>query len=244
MYKVLIAEDEELIRLEKDRLAQLKTEAPIIDETNKTIKGQVVSEQAISEAKRIQQAYTESQAVQMQKINAQAKQQKGLIQQIAEGFKASFRNLVDYSAAYQVIGYMRQMFSTTIQTTKDLDSAMVSLQIASGETYDSIYEMTKGFNELGKEMGRSTRDVATAADDWLRAGYAADESNQLVKASMDLSTLGQIESADATSYLISMLKGWKLEVESVSEVVDKLTVNTTAYASQDAQDIILKAGNS
>ena len=237
-------EHEELIRLEKDRLAQLKTEAPIIDETNKTIKGQVVSEQAISEAKRIQQAYTESQAVQMQKINAQAKQQKGLIQQIAEGFKASFRNLVDYSAAYQVIGYMRQMFSTTIQTTKDLDSAMVSLQIASGETYDSIYEMTKGFNELGKEMGRSTRDVATAADDWLRAGYAADEANQLVKASMDLSTLGQIESADATSYLISMLKGWKLEVESVSEVVDKLTVNTTAYVSQDAQDIILKAGNS
>ena len=82
------------------------------------------------------------------------------------------------------------MFSTTIQTTKDLDSAMVSLQIASGETYDSIYEMTKGFNELGKEIGRSTRDVATAADDWLRAGYAADEANQLVKASMDLSTLG------------------------------------------------------
>ena len=213
----------DLVNKYKEQLATIRAMAPIFDEQAKTINGIKISDEQITELKQQQQLLDQNQATQMQKINAQAKQQKGLIQQIAEGFKASFRNLVDYSAAYQVIGYMRQMFSTTIQTTKDLDSAMVSLQIASGETYDSIYEMTKGFNELGKEIGRSTRDVATAADDWLRAGYAADEANQLVKASMDLSTLGQIESADATSYLISMLKGWKLEVEDIINVVDRLT---------------------
>ena len=216
-------EYEKLTQDYKEQLAAIKAAAPILDEQRGTINGIQVSTEEITRLQQTRNALDQNQVTQMQKINAQAKQQKGLIQQIAEGFKASFRNLVDYSAAYQVIGYMRQMFSTTIQTTKDLDSAMVNLQIASGETYDSIYEMTKGFNELGKEMGRSTRDVATAADDWLRAGYAADEANQLVKASMDLSTLGQIESADATSYLISMLKGWKLEVEDITEVVDKLT---------------------
>gem|GEM_PF-4848119 len=32
---------------------------------------------------------------------------------------------------------------------------------------------------------------------------------------MELSTLGMINSADATSYLISVLKGWKLEANDV-----------------------------
>ena len=41
---------------------------------------------------------------------------------------------------------------------------------------------------------------------------------------MHLSTLGMIDSGQATSYLISVLKGWKIEASEVMEVVDKLTV--------------------
>ena len=215
----------------KESLAILKSQAPIIDEQARTIDGQVVDERTIAEDKKIQLQLTKNQVVQMNKINAQAKQQKGLMQQIVEGFKASFRNLTDYSMAYEVIGYIRQTVNTLLTSTSQLNANMVSLQIASGETYESVYQMTKGFNDLGKEIGRSTQDISQAADDWLRAGYTAEDANQLIEASMNLSTLGQIDSAEATSYLISMLKGWKLEVQDVTEVVDKLTVNTTAYVS-------------
>ena len=204
-------------------MAILRSNAPILDEQNRTIAGQQVSEEAINYVLKQRQALDQNHLIQQQKITAQAKQQKGLIQQIAEGFKASFRNLTDYSLAYQTIGYLRQMVSTFIQTTKEMDKNIVSLQIATGESYAEIYDMMKDFNSLGQEMGRTTSDVAQAADDWLRAGYAAEEANQLIEASMNLSTLGQIDSADATSYLISMLKGWKMEVEDVTEVVDKLT---------------------
>ena len=216
-------EYEKLTQELKEQLAILRSNAPILDEQNRTIAGQQVSEEAINYVLKQRQALDQNHLIQQQKITAQAKQQKGLIQQIAEGFKASFRNLTDYSLAYQTIGYLRQMVSTFIQTTKEMDKNIVSLQIATGESYAEIYDMMKDFNSLGQEMGRTTSDVAQAADDWLRAGYAAEEANQLIEASMNLSTLGQIESADATSYLISMLRGWKMEVEDVTEVVDKLT---------------------
>ena len=39
---------------------------------------------------------------------------------------------------------------------------------------------------------------------------------------MNLSTLGMINSADATSYLISVMKGWKLEAKDIDDVVDRL----------------------
>lgn len=216
-------EYEKLTQELREQLAILRSNAPILDEQNRTIAGQQVSEEAINYVLKQRQALDQNHVIQQQKITAQAKQQKGLTQQIAEGFKASFRNLTDYSLAYQTIGYLRQMVSTFIQTTKEMDKNIVSLQIATGESYAEIYDMMKDFNSLGQEMGRTTSDVAQAADDWLRAGYAAEEANQLIEASMNLSTLGQIDSADATSYLISMLKGWKMEVEDVTEVVDKLT---------------------
>jgi hypothetical protein len=58
----------------------------------------------------------------------------------------------------------------------------------------------------------------------LRAGYEGAEATELVRNSMQLSVLGMINSAEATEYLISMLKGWKLEVKEVGSIVDKLTV--------------------
>ena len=47
---------------------------------------------------------------------------------------------------------------------------------------------------------------------------------ELTKASMMLSTLGMIEASEATTYLISTLKGWKISADEVVGVVDKLTV--------------------
>ena len=47
---------------------------------------------------------------------------------------------------------------------------------------------------------------------------------------MHLSTLGMIEASDATSYLISVLKGWKIEASEVMSVVDKLSAVDMAAA--------------
>ena len=90
--------------------------------------------------------------------------------------------------------------------------------------------MMLDFNALARKVGKSTEEVATAANDWLRAGYEGQEASQLVENSMNLSVLGMIDSAKATEYLISVLKGWKLSVGEVGEVVDKLTAVDMAAA--------------
>ena len=57
------------------------------------------------------------------------------------------------------------------------------------------------------------------------------EVNDLVTASLHLSKLGMIESGQATSYLTSMLKGFKLEASDAMSVVDKLTKVDMAAAT-------------
>lgn len=84
-------------------------------------------------------------------------------------------------------------------------------------------ESLKIYNKMATEMGKTTQEVANAANDWLRAGYNAEESAKLIKNSMQLSTVGMVDSAKATEYLISTMKGWKLGVDDMEGVVDKLT---------------------
>lgn len=164
------------------------------------------------------------------KINSQIKVQKNFLQEILDGFKQSFVQFSGANVAFEIIQRIKQGISEVIQITKELDADLVDLQIASGATREEMYSMLDSFADLGNQLGRTTRDISEAANDWLRAGYEGKEATELIRASAQLSTLGMINTSDATSYLISVLKGWKLEAKEVSEVVDKLTAVDMAAA--------------
>lgn len=213
-----------VVNMRKRLLAQMQAESPMLDLEKGTLNGQQLSEEQLVKLKKEIAVLDANHGIQLEKNNVLQKQSVGLVQQIANGFKASFRNLTDYSLAYTVIGKIRMAYSQLISYAEQLNASMVDLQIASGLTYNNIKSMMLDFNDLAKTVGKSTLEVANAANDWLRAGYEGQEASELTNASMHLSTLGMIDSSQATSYLISVLKGWKIEASEVMEVVDKLTV--------------------
>ena len=213
----------------ENQLSTIKSMAPQLNVQEGTINGIKITQEQLNNLLQQQNALDANHASQLNKINAQMKEQRSLVSEIIGGFKQAFRNMTDASIAYEIIGLVRQSITQLIQTTKELDSAMVDLQIASGETRGEIHDMMLDFTELGDELGRTTQDIAEAANDWLRAGYTGEAAAELTRASAQLSTLGMISTSDATSYLISVLKGWKIEASEVSQVVDKLTVIIAAY---------------
>ena len=213
-----------VVNMRKRLLGQLQAEVPNLDLEKGELNGQKLSEEELIKLKKEIALLDSNHGIQLEKNNALQKQSVSLVQQIANGFKASFRNLTDYSLAYAVIGKIRMAYSQLINYAEQLNASMVDLQIASGLTYNNIKSMMLDFNDLAKTVGKSTLEVANAANDWLRAGYEGQEASELTNASMHLSTLGMIDSSQATSYLISVLKGWKIEAKEVMEVVDKLTV--------------------
>ena len=105
---------------------------------------------------------------------------------------------------------------------KDYDSAVKDLRMATNESYDAVSKMVAGYNEMGKALGATTTEITSSADAWLRQGKTAEETNTLIKDSMMLSKIGQIDSASATEYLTSAMKGYGVEVQNVQGIVDKL----------------------
>lgn len=165
-----------------------------------------------------------SQAAKINTINGLQEKQVGFLDKLASGFKQQLTYLIDMSLAYQAVGKVRQIIQQIITQTQELDSSIVDIQIATGMTREETRALLLDYTAMADKLGRSTKDIANAANDWLRAGYEGAEAAKLTEASMMLSTLGMIESSEATTYLISTLKGWKLSAEEVIGVVDRLSV--------------------
>lgn len=160
----------------------------------------------------------------IQKQNAYYNKQRGILQMLFGTMRQSVVRFFDYSAAYMIINKFKQSIQQVVQYTAQLDAKLVDLQIATGYTREQIKGMLKEYNGLASQLGVTTTAVAEAANDWLRAGYEGKEATDLVNASIHLSKLGMIEASEATSDLISVLKGWKLESSEIMSVVDKLVL--------------------
>ena len=118
----------------------------------------------------------------------------------------------------------------------DLDSAMTNIRVVTMDTKEATQELLETYNQLGQELGANTLDVAEGAVDWLRQGYEGAEATELVKSSVMLSKLALIDNAQATEYLTSALKGYKMEASQAVSVIDQL-VSIDLEAATSAGDM-------
>lgn len=157
------------------------------------------------------------------RLNAQQQKQISLTDQLSKSFDNMVKNFLNYGLAYKVFEYMEQAFVQSIQTIKDLNAAMVDVQMVTGDTTSQTMELADQYSEMAKELGATTTEIANGASEWLRQGKSVEETNQLLEASMILSKVGAIESSEATELLTSTLNGYKLEAEDAMHVVDAMS---------------------
>lgn len=118
-----------------------------------------------------------------------------------------------------------------VNEVANLDKSLVDLQMATGYTHSQAKELLSTYIDLGQQMGATGTEVADIASDYLRQGKTVAEANALVKDSLILSKIGNMESADATTYLTTIMKGYKVSVSDVIDIIDKLSAVDLASAA-------------
>ena len=116
-----------------------------------------------------------------------------------------------------------QTIHQAIVNIKELDAIKTNIQMVSGTSDPEVNAMMDSYNAMAKDLSSTTKDVAEAANEFLRMGESIETTNELIRSSQILSKTGMIESSDAASYLISSLKGYKIAAENSIDVVSKLT---------------------
>lgn len=144
--------------------------------------------------------------------------------EIKDGFDRAVARVVSLTAAFRT-------FRRMISTARELDTSLFNLQVATGNTREQTKALLDTYNQMARELGATTPDIANAADAWLRQGKSIEESNMLIKDSMILSKIGMIDSAQATEYLTSTLNGYQLQASSALEIISKLSAVDLESAS-------------
>jgi len=161
-------------------------------------------------------------------IQAEAKQMGLTGSKAAQKMKSQFDSML--SSVISVTAAM-QTFRKMVGTARELDTSLFNLQVATGSTREETKALLDTYNQMAKELGATTTDIADGADAWLRQGKSIEEANSLVKDSMILSKIGMIDAASATEDLTSVLNGFRLEAQSALEVVSKLSAVDLESAS-------------
>ena len=169
------------------------------------------------------------------------KKKNSLLGNIVSGYQDAIARVINYTSVYRVMWYAVSKFKESIQIAQELNKAFTNIEMVTLGTADATQKLRKEYADLAHEMSGTVTQVAAAANEWLRQGKTAQETTELIRASMIMSRIGAIESAEATTYLTSVLNGYKIETEDVMHVVDAMSqVDIESASSVDDLAIALQ----
>lgn len=146
---------------------------------------------------------------------------------IADVIKSDIQRVVmrvsDFSVVAKTLNQIRKTFDTIWKNIKDLNSAMTNLRIVVGSNEKQANAAMAQYNDLAKEIGSTTAEVAKSGAEWLRQGYSMNETLDLIKSSVYLSKLGFMDMSSSISSLTSVMKGFNVEAKDSMEIVSVLT---------------------
>lgn len=132
----------------------------------------------------------------------------------------------------QGIQQIRQM----IEYTKELDHAMTELRKVTDVSEATYSKFLDSAATKSVELGATLTDVVTSTGDFARLGYDINEAFQLSEAAITLKNVGDgiTDIQDASTKIISAMKGFGLEASDAMSIVDKYNVVGNNFAISSA----------
>ncbi len=148
-----------------------------------------------------------------------------------------------------IMGVVRQV-RFGINTIVELDSAMVSLRKVTEETEESYREFYIASGEVARQLGRTKQAVINSAAEFARLGFNIKESLTLAREAMILSNVGEVSIGDATTSLISTIKGFGIAVDEEGKNIRKIidiyneVANNYAISQEGIAESLRKSASS
>lgn len=170
-------------------------------------------------------------------LNTTAKETEGIFGKVKTAISNTFSTgklaMTSYLAVLNEINKAGREAKKTIE---DIDKAITDLQIATDMSRESVEGLVKSYNDYGKQLSATTVEVSSASNDYLRAGKTLKESQELIKDSIMLSKLSNLDSSDATEDLLAVMNGYEMSVDEVSRALDVM-IALDMEAATSAGDI-------
>ena len=108
-----------------------------------------------------------------------------------------------------------------IGAVKDVNAAQIELTKVSDASGSQLTKYWSEASDSAQKYGSTISDVISSTADWSRLGYNLDDAKKLSDVTTLLQKVGDNMTQESSSQgLISTLKGFKMEADEASKVVD------------------------
>ena len=150
-------------------------------------------------------------------------------------FKRAGKQIAQFAGIYGAIQNIgMQIPSQMIGAVKDVNAAQIELTKVSDASGSQLTAYWNEASDSAQKYGSTISDVISSTADWSRLGYNLDDAKKLSDVTTLLQKVGDNMTQESSSQgLISTLKGFKMEADEASKVVDVVNeVNTSCLLIQ------------
>ena len=137
-------------------------------------------------------------------------------------FKRATGQIAQFAGIYGAIQNIgMQIPSQMIGAVKDVNAAQIELTKVSDASGSQLTAYWSEASDSAQKYGSTISDVISSTADWSRLGYNLDDAKKLSDVTTLLQKVGDNMTQESSSQgLISTLKGFKMEADEASKVVD------------------------
>lgn len=142
-----------------------------------------------------------------------------------------FKQWTLYSIALRSV---KKAMREAVKTVKDLDKALTEQAMVTGLTRKQAYKLLGTYQDMAKNLGATTKEVASTMTAFLRQGRSIQEATELSNAAIAAAKVASISTADSVNYLTTAINGFRLSASDAMKVSDKFAaVAATAATSYE-----------
>lgn len=247
-----VFEDVNAIEQFRTSIEKARQKVAEYDKTYSAIKGNPALVQNLNDLKaKLEAVSTPSQFkawnTEFEQFNTKVKEAGLHTQSLGDKLKTAFKNFASFFSAsrlmYQAFSELKQMISNV----KDLDAAMINLKKVTDETDASYDRFLTRATAKAKELGTTVVDLVDATTNFSRLGFSLSEAEELGQLATIYANVGDLSSIDdATNSMISTMKGFGIEAENASAIMDKFNEvgNNFAISSGDIGEALQRSASS
>lgn len=141
----------------------------------------------------------------------------------------AFKSFTIYNT---IIRTVKKALREAVVTIRDLDKYLTEQAMVTGMTRQQTYNLIQSYQDLAKETGATTKEIASVATEYMKQGKSIQDSLVLTKAAVAAAKVARVEVGDSVNYLTTALNGFNLSADEAMKVSDKFA----AVAASSATD--------
>ena len=150
-------------------------------------------------------------------------------QSIVNTFNGIKQAVVNFMGFNQILNLTRNAIRQATEHIKQLDETMNGISIVTNMTTADLWEQVDVYTAIAEKYGVTIQGAYEVSKIYYQAGYQTNDVLTLMNETLKLSKVSGLDYAKSTDYMMTALRGFKIEVSEASTVVDvysNLAANT------------------